>query len=103
MMGPVFPCGCMTLPLGLPLVFWSTDLDCANTAVEAHKTKAAVRAKNLSDMPDLKGPHARSRGMGCDGQPAKQIIAIEVPIYAPVKARAPISHVMRRASYSSNA
>ena len=32
-----------------------TDLDCANTAVEAHKTKAAVRATNLSDMPDLAG------------------------------------------------
>src|SRR3954470_14041332 len=71
-MGPVFPCGCMTVSLGLPLVFWSTDLDCANTAVEAHKTKAVVRAKNLSDMPGLKGPTFALGGRDLDGQPAKQ-------------------------------
>src|SRR3954470_12888776 len=71
-MGPVVPCGCMTLSLGLPLVFGSTDLDCANTAVEAHKTKAAIRAKNLSDMPDLKGPTLALGERDLDGQPAEQ-------------------------------
>src|SRR5438105_112112 len=102
-MGPVFPCGCMTLPLGLPLVCWSTDLGCANTAVEAQKTKAAVRATNLSDIRDLDRGHrnvsgppdARIGGRGWMADRPNKTRAIEVPIHSTppgFAAESPVCH-----------
>jgi hypothetical protein len=50
LIGPGFPCTCVTLPLELSLDCGSAGFDCAKTIVEAHKMKIAVRPVILWDM-----------------------------------------------------
>jgi hypothetical protein len=47
LMGPVFPCGCVTLPPELALVGGSLGFDWEKAADAADKTKAVVRAISL--------------------------------------------------------
>jgi hypothetical protein len=52
-MGPVFPCGCVTLPPELALVGGSLGFDWEKAADAADKTKAVVRAISLRHMSHL--------------------------------------------------
>ena len=50
LIGPVFPCGWATFPLGLLLDCGSAGFGCAKTVVDAHKMKIAVIPMILRDM-----------------------------------------------------
>lgn len=53
LIGPVFPCGCVTLPPELALVGGSLGFDWEKAADAADKTKAVVRAISLRHMSHL--------------------------------------------------
>jgi hypothetical protein len=53
--GPVCPCGCITLPLGLPVIDWSVGFDWEKAVVEADNINAAVRTMILLGMVHLQG------------------------------------------------
>jgi hypothetical protein len=57
--GPVFPCGCVTLPLELVLVDGSLGFDWEKATDAADKTK--VRAMSTRDMAHLRRIYSKSR------------------------------------------
>ena len=59
--GPVFPCGCVTLPLGLPVVDWSVEFGWENAAVEADNIITKVRTIILPGMFHLQLTYSKSR------------------------------------------
>ena len=59
--GPVFPCGCVTLPLGLEFVDGSLGFDWEKATDTADKAKAAVKAISPRDMATSEGHTSKSR------------------------------------------
>ncbi len=57
--GPVCPCGCITLPLGLSVVDWSVGFDWEKAVVEADNINAAVRTMILLGMVHLQGAYSK--------------------------------------------
>ena len=53
--GPVFPCGCVTFPLGLEFVDGSLGFDWEKATDPADKAKAAVKAMSPRDMATSEG------------------------------------------------
>ncbi len=62
LIGPVLPCGCITLPLGLAVVDWSIGFDWAKAIVEADNVSAVVRTIILRGMVHLHGHTLSSDG-----------------------------------------
>ena len=53
--GPVFPCGCVTLPLGLVFVDGSLGFDWEKATDTADKAKASVKAMSTRSMATSEG------------------------------------------------
>lgn len=74
--GPVLPCGCITLPLGLVVVDWSIEFGWAKTIVEADNISAIVRTIILRGMVHLHGAYSKLRRANAfhprTAQPAKE-------------------------------
>lgn len=59
--GPVLSCGCVTLPLGLPVVDWSIEFGWENAVVEADNIISTVRTIILPGMVHLQRTYSKSR------------------------------------------